>query len=159
MSFLIFLLAPVAEVKLVFFRPWPRCGSKRQCFFFSLQPFLSEVSLISAGEELDGFGVKGGRGFLTELSRRSQVEEVYDLAKVEWAGRLPRGQCWFILYRIDGSCRLPFASTLIAFLMNYSQLLCSRSRYSIWAFIDSLRVLQKIQIRLDSSRAPSSSNS
>ena len=51
---------------------------------------MSEVSLLPAGEELDGFGAEGGGGFLTGLSRGSQVEEACDLATVEWAGQLPR---------------------------------------------------------------------
>ena len=44
---------------------------------------MSEVSLLPAGEELDGFGAEGGGGFLTGLVRGSWVEEVYDLAMVE----------------------------------------------------------------------------
>ena len=159
MSFLVPLLAPVAGVELVSFRPWSRCWSKRRCFFFSLRAFLSEVSLLPAGEELDGFGAEGGGGFSTGLSRGSWVEEAYDLVTVEWVGQLLRGQRWSISRRIDGGCRLAFASASIAFSTSSSQLSCSRPRCSIWAFIDGLRPLRKNQIRSDSSGAPSSSNS
>ena len=159
MSFLVPLLAPVAGVELVFFRPQSRCWSKRRCFFFSLRAFLSEVSLLLAGEELDGFGAEGSGSFLTGSSRGSRVEEACDLATVEWASRLPRGQRWSISRRIDGGCRLAFASASIAFSTSSSQLSCSRPRCSIWAFIDGLRPLRKNRIRSDSSEAPSSSNS
>ena len=159
MSFLVLLLAPVAEVELVSFRPRFYFWSKRRCFFFFFQAFLSEVSLLPAGEELDGFGAEGGGGYSTGLSQGSRVEETCDLAMVEWAGRLLRRQRWSISHRIDGGCRLAFASASIAFLTSSSQLSCSRPRYSIWAFIDGLRPSRKNQIRSDSSRAPSSSNS
>ena len=94
-----------------------------------------------------------------ESLRGCQMEEAYDLAMVEWAGWLPHGQCWSILRRIDGGCRPAFTSASIAFSMNSSQLSCSRPRYSIWAFINGLRLLRKSRIRSDSSRALSSSNS
>ena len=124
--------------------------------FFSFLAFLLEILLV--GEGFRGFDTKGGRGFLTKLLWKSWVEEVCNLAIVEWAGRLLCEQYWFISRRINGSCRLAFASVLIAFLRSSSQLLCSRPCYSIWAFIDSLRLLQKNQIRLDSSGAPFLSN-
>ena len=159
MSFLVPLLAPVAEVELVSFRPWSRCWFKRQCFFFSLRAFLSEVLLFPAGEELDGFDVKGGESFSTGLLRGSRVEEACDLAMVEWAGCLPCVQRWSISRRIDGSCRLAFASASIAFLTSSFQLSCSRPRCSIWAFIDGLIPLRKNRISSDTSGAPSLSNS
>ena len=43
-----------------------------------------EVSLIPAGEELDSFSAKAGRGFLTGLSQESWVKETCDLATIEW---------------------------------------------------------------------------
>ena len=159
MSFLVPLLALVEGVELVFFWPLSCCWSKCWCFFFSLQAFLSEVSLLPADEEFDGFGAEGGGVFSTGSSRGSRVEEACDLATVEWAGRLPRGQRWSISRRIDGGCRLAFASASIVFLTSSSQLSCSRPRYSIWAFIDGLRPLRKNRIRSNSSGAPSSSNS
>ena len=151
MSLLSPLLAPVTGVELGFFRSWSRFWSKHQCFFFSLRAFLSKVLLLSAGKKLNGFGTKGSRVFLTSSSRESWMEEACDFATVEWAGWLPRGQRWSILCRIDGGCRLVFASASIAFLTNSSQPLCSRPCYFIWAFINSLRILRKNQIRLDSS--------
>ena len=159
MSFLILLLALMAGVELVSFRPWSRYWSKRRCFLFFLQAFLLEVLLLLAGKELDGFGAKSGGNFSMGLLQRSWVEEACDWATVEWAGRLPRGQRWSILCRINGSCRLAFALASIVFLKSSSQLLCSHPRYSIWAFIDSLKPLRKNQIRSDSSGAPSLSNS
>ena len=159
MSFLVPLLKPVAGVEPVFFQPWSRCWSKRWCFFFFLWVFLSEVSLLPAGEELDGLGAEGGGSFSTGLSRGSRVEEAYDLATVEWAGRLPRGQRWSISRRINGGCRLAFALASIAFSTSSSQLSCSCPCCSIWPFIDGLKPLQKNQIRSDSSGTPSLSNS
>ena len=159
MSFLVPLLAPVARVELVSFWPWSRYWSKRRCLFFSLQVFLSEVLLLPAGKELDDLSVEGGGGFLTELSRGSQVEKACDLATVEWASLLPCGQYWSILRKIDGGCRLAFALALIAFSTSSSQLSCSCPRCSIWAFINGLRPLRKNRIRSDSTEAPSSSNS
>ena len=79
MIFLIPLLAPLVRVELVFFRPWSRCWSKCQYFFFSLQAFLLEVSLLLGGGQLDGFGTRSDRGFLIGLSWRSQVEKAYKL--------------------------------------------------------------------------------
>ena len=159
MSFLVPQLAPVVEVELVSFRPSFCCWSKRRCFFFSLWAFLSEVLLLPVSKELDGFSAESGEGFLTGLLRGFRVEKACDLAIVEWVSRLPYGQRWSISYRINGGCRLAFASVPIAFLTNSSQLSCSCPRYSIWAFIDGLRLLPKNRIRSDSSRASSSSNS
>ena len=153
------MLALVAGGELVFFWPLSRCWSKCRYFFFSLQAFLLEVSLLPEGEEFDGFGGKGGEDFSTGLLWGSRVEEACDLATVEWAGRFPYGQRWSILRRIDSSCRLAFASASIVFSTSSSQLLCSRPRYFIWAFIDGLRPLHKRQMRSDSSGAPFSSNS
>ena len=159
MSFLITLLAPVAGVELVFFWSWSCYWSKRWYFFFSLQAFLLEVSLLLAGKELDSFDTKSGGSFLTGLSRESWVEEVCDLAMMEWASQLPYRQRWSFLYRIDCSYRLVFALALIDFFMSPSQLLYFRFCCSIWAFINGLRLLQKNQIRSDSFKALSSSNS
>ena len=50
---------------------------------------MLKVSLLPLGKELNVFGVKGGGGFLTELSQGSWVEETCELATVEWASRLP----------------------------------------------------------------------
>ena len=113
----------------------------RWYLFFSLLVFLLEVLLT--GEEFSSFGVKSDRGFLIELWWGSRLEEAYELAMVEWAGWLPYRQRWSISRKINGSCRLAFASASIVFSTKSSQLLCSRPRYSIWAFIDSLRPLQK----------------
>ena len=44
---------------------------------------MSEILLLPAGEELDGFGAKAGEGFLTRLLWESWVEEAFDLATVE----------------------------------------------------------------------------
>ena len=159
MAFLIPLLALVAGVELGSFWLWSCYWSKRQYFFFSLQAFLSKVSLLPAHNELTGFGTESGRGFLTGLLRGCYMGETYDLASVEYAGLLPYRQYWSILRRIDGSCRLVFALASIAFLTSFSQLLCSCHCYSIRAFIDSLRPSRKNRIRSNSSGAPSLTNS
>ena len=52
-------------------------------FFFSLQVFWLEVLLLPASEELNGFGIKGGRDFSTGSLQGSRVEEVCDLAIME----------------------------------------------------------------------------
>ena len=41
------------------------------------------------GEELDSFSAEGGESFLIGLLRGSRVEEVCDLAMIEWADQLP----------------------------------------------------------------------
>ena len=159
MSFLVPLLAPVAGVELVSFWRWSRCWSKRQCFFFFLRAFLSEVLLLPADEELDSFGAESGGSFSIGLLQGSRVEEACDLATMEWASRLSCRQRWSILRRIDSGCRLAFALASIAFLTSSSQLLCSRLHCFIWPFINGLRPLRKNQMRLDSSGAPFLSNS
>ena len=119
----------------------------RWYFFFCFLVFLFKVLL--SGKEFDSLGTESGGDFLTCLLWESWIEEAYDLAKGESASWLTREQCWLIWNRIDGNYILAFASAVIAFLMSSFQLLCSRSRYSIWAFINSLRSLRKNWIRWD----------
>ena len=147
MSLLISLLALVVWVKLVFFRFWSHSWSKFQTLFFSLQVFLLKLLLLLAGEKLNSF--IDDKAFSTGLLQGFWVEKASNLAKVEWACQLPYWQYWFILHRIDSGWRLAFTLSLIVFLTNSSQLLYSRSCYSIWAFINSLRPLRKNQIRFD----------
>ena len=158
MFFLIPLLVLVVGVELVFFRFWSYYWSKYQYFFFSLQAFLSEVLLLLAGMELDKFGAKVGRGFLTGLLQEFQIEETFDLPTMKWASQLSHGQRGSLSYRINDGCRLACTSASIAFLTSFSQLSCSRPRYFIWVFINGLRSLRKNWIRSNSSEAPFSSN-
>ena len=138
--------------------PESRCTCTWQWYlFFFLLAFLLEVLL--AGKGFGSFGTKRGGGFLTGLLQGSQIEEACNLATVELANWLPQEQHQSISHRIDDGCRLAFTSVSIAFLMSPSQLSYPRIYYSIWVFIDGLRLLQKNQIRLDSSWAPFSSNS
>ena len=125
--------------------------------FFSFLAFLLQILLEC--KEFSDFNAKDIRSFLMRSSQQSLIEKACDLAMVKSASQLPYKQHWSILYRINGCWRLVFISASIAFLTNFSQLLYSCPRYSIWAFIDALRSLRKNCINLDSSKVPSLSNS
>ena len=113
---------------------WSECCwacASQWYLFFSLLAFLSEVLLLPLGEKLNGFGAKDGEGFVTGLLWTFWMEEACNLARLEWAGWLPYWQHWSISCRINGSCRLVFDSTLIAFFISSSKQLYSYPRYSI----------------------------